>query len=93
MKRLFVVVAVILAVCLSPLAAYAEGHDQQWNQRHTKEWKSHSKQWSEYDREWQAHRGDSRWRKEHAATWREWYQWHKDDDGKGGLILHLDLTF
>ncbi len=102
MKRLLVIVAVILAVGLSSLA-YADTHakhDQQWRQQHAQVWKSHSKQWSEYDREWQAHRGatreDIKWRKDHAQLWHDWYQWHndeRDDGGKSGLSIQLDLNF
>ncbi len=102
MKRLVVLVAVILAVGLSSLAyadTYAK-HDQKWRQQHAQVWKSHSKQWSEYDREWQAHRGarteDIKWRKDHAQLWHDWYQWHndeRDDGGKSGLSIQLDLNF
>jgi len=102
MKRLIVLVAVILAFSLSSLA-YADTHskhDQHWRQQHTQVWKSHSKQWSEYDHDWQAHRGDRaediRWRREHARLWHDWYVWHqdeRDDGGRSGLSIQLNLSF
>ena len=104
MKKLLALAAVILALGLSSLTAYADNtharHDQHWKQQHAQVWKSHSRQWSEYDREWQRHRGnapsDIRWRREHAQTWHDWYQWHRDerDDGENsGLSIQLNLSF
>ena len=116
-KTLLVFAALILAVGISPLATYAQGHDQQkqqqarnghdqqgqqyaqnrhdqhWKQQHATEWKSHSKQWAEYDRQWQAHRTDTRWQKEHAKMWHDWYQWHKDGGEESGLGIHLSFNF
>ncbi len=97
MKRLFVALVVILVSGLSPLATYADDtyarHDQHWKQQHAYVWKAHSKQWSEYDREWRAHRGDTRWLREHAQLWHDWYQWHRDDGGESGLSIWLNLNF
>lgn len=81
MKKLLVLLTVIMAVSIFPLAAYAnEGHyhDQDWQAHHDHVWRHHEREWREHDREWKEHRYDRHWREVHAKKWHDWYQWHKD---------------
>lgn len=69
--------AIIVAVSIFPLAAYAyEHHDQEWKNHH--------------EREWREHRHDRRWREEHAKSWHDWYQWHRDNDSEMHFHLSSD---
>lgn len=89
MKKLLVLLAVVVAVSIFPLAAYADEdhHNRDWQEHHDRMWKDHERDWREHDREWKEHRDDRRWREVHAREWHDWYQWHRDQESV--LRLHL----
>lgn len=82
MKKLFVLLAVLVAVSIFPLAAYANGYDDYPHDRvhHEQMWRDHEKEWRDHDREWREHHGDRHWREVHAKEWHDWYRWHEDNE-------------
>jgi hypothetical protein len=105
LKRLMILLTIVFAITIFPLAALADDHHrdsdrnhppdqavQQDDRRvhHEKEWRDHEQEWKEHDREWKEHRHDRKWREEHAKMWRDWYQWHKNDEREFHLRLSGD---
>ena len=89
MKRLLVFFAVVFAVSIFPLTAFADhDNDQGWKEHHERQWRHHEREWAEHDREWKEHREDRYWREAHAREWRDWYRWHKENDGE--FHLHIE---
>ncbi len=96
MKKFLILVAVVVAAGIFPVAAYADAHhgrpahhDQSWRNHHDRQWKDHEREWKEHDREWKEHRWDRRWREAKAREWREWYQWHRDNDNDSEFHLRI----
>ncbi|MDR3564197.1 MAG: hypothetical protein P4N59_22560 [Negativicutes bacterium] len=90
MKKLFVLLAVLVAATIFPLAAYASDHDQGRQEHHEHMWKDHEQEWKEHDREWREHSHNRHWREEHAKEWHDWYQWHQDNEKEFHLHISED---
>lgn len=103
MKKLMLLLTIVFAITIFPLAAFADQHRDRNQQRphqaaqqddkraqHEKQWRDHEKEWKEHDREWREHRHDRKWREKHAKKWHDWYQWHKNDEEKFHLRLSGD---
>lgn len=79
MKRVLIFLAVVIAVSIFPLAAYAKDHHgPAWRENHERQWRENAHRWEAHDREWKAHRYDRHWREVHAKKWHRWYQWHRE---------------
>jgi hypothetical protein len=103
MKKMLIMLTVLVAISICPLAVYADDfHDQAWRDHHQQIWRDHEMDWRMHDREWLAHRGDWHWREEHIRMWHDWYMWHRDhesflnihvsDDANGGPRLDIDIS-
>jgi len=96
MKKLLVLIAILVAVSITPLVVYAHAHgdDPGWRNHHDQEWRGHDQEWRDHDREWRDH-PDRFWRAEHAARWGDWYRWHQDhaELNISGDGFDLDISF
>ena len=88
MKKIFVLLAVLVAVSIFPLAAYAEDYDHHDRGQHEQVWRSHDQEWRDHDREWREHSGDRHWREEHRRMWSDWFRWHEDNENE----FHLNIS-
>lgn len=98
MKKSLIFLAVLVAVTIFPLAAYADNnehgrgqsglHDRMEQNRHEQTWKDHEQQWRDYDRQWREHSHNQRWREKHAKEWSDWYRWHQDNENR----FHLNIS-
>jgi hypothetical protein len=90
MKKFLVLVAVLVAVGIFPLAAYAHDrdYDHERHDRHEQMWRDHEPEWRGHEREWREHSRDSRWREEHRRMWHDWYDWHRANENE----FHLRVS-
>ena len=91
-KKLVVSLAVLAAVSVFPLAAYANPGHHDWERRehHERMWHEHEREWAEHDREWREHQNDVHWRKVHVKKWHDWYRWHEDNEREFHLRISDD---
>jgi len=89
MRKLIVLLAILAAVSISPVAVYAHNHNHDRGQ-HEQMWREHEQEWRDHDREWREHSGDHHWKKEHAKKWHEWYKWHESNETEFHLRVSDD---